>query len=38
MVWNFFVTGHGKGEVDSVCVLLKCEIRKEQIKLAGQKI
>jgi hypothetical protein len=23
MIWNFFATGHGKGEVDGVGVLLK---------------
>jgi hypothetical protein len=32
MCWNFFTYGHGKGEVDSACVLLKRKIRKEQIK------
>jgi hypothetical protein len=32
MVWNYFASGHGKGEVDKVGALLKREIRKEQIK------
>jgi len=27
--WNYFATGHGKGEVDGVGVLLKREIKKE---------
>lgn len=38
MEWNFFAIGHGKREVDGVGALLKCEIRKEQIKHARQKI
>ena len=33
MVWNFFATGHSKGEVDGVGALLKRELRVEQIKL-----
>lgn len=32
MVWNFFATGHGKGEVDGAGALLKREVRVEQIK------
>jgi hypothetical protein len=32
MIWNFFATGHGKGEVDGVGALLKREVCKEQIK------
>jgi hypothetical protein len=32
MVWNYFASGHGKGEVDKARALLKREIRKEQIK------
>jgi hypothetical protein len=32
MIWNYFASGHGKGEVDGASVLLKCEICKEQIK------
>jgi hypothetical protein len=32
MVWNYFATSHGKGEVDGVGALLGWEIRKEQIK------
>jgi hypothetical protein len=37
-VWNFFVTRHGKGEVDDAHVLLKHEVKKEQIELGGRKI
>jgi hypothetical protein len=33
MIWNYFSTGHGKGEVDGVRALWKREIQKEQIKL-----
>jgi hypothetical protein len=32
MCWNYFVSSHGKGEVDGVGALLKREICKEQIK------
>jgi hypothetical protein len=32
MIWNYFVTGHGKGEVDDTGALLKRKFRKEQIK------
>ncbi len=32
MVWNYFTSNHGKGEVDRVGTLLKREIHKEQIK------
>jgi hypothetical protein len=32
MVWNFFATCHGKGEVDGARVLLKIKVQKEQIK------
>ncbi len=32
MVWNFFATCHGYGEVDGVGALLKREVRKEKIK------
>jgi len=38
MVWNYFTTRHGKGEVDDVGALLKCEVQKEQIKPTGLKI
>jgi hypothetical protein len=38
LIWNFFVIGHGKGVVDGARALLKCEVRKEQIKLNGRKI
>jgi hypothetical protein len=27
MVWNYFVIGHGKGKLDGVGVLLKCEVK-----------
>ncbi len=29
LVWNFFITRHGKGEVDGARALLKWEVRKE---------
>jgi hypothetical protein len=29
MVWNFFATSHGKGEIDGARVLLKREVGKE---------
>jgi hypothetical protein len=32
MVWIFFATSHGKGEVDGARALLKREVQKEQIK------
>jgi hypothetical protein len=32
IVWNYFAMGHGKGEVDGAGVLLKRELRKEQLK------
>ncbi len=38
LTWNFFATRHGKGEVDGARVLLKWEIKKEQIKPRGMKI
>jgi hypothetical protein len=38
MVWNYFTIGHGKGEVDGIGALFKCEVSKEQIKLIGLKI
>jgi hypothetical protein len=37
LIWNFFATSHGKGEVDGARALLKCEVRKEQIKSNGRK-
>jgi hypothetical protein len=36
--WNYFGSGHGKGEVDGVGALLKQEIRNEQLKPDGQKL
>jgi hypothetical protein len=38
LIWNFFVTGHGKGEVDGIGALLKHVVKKEQIKPNGRKI
>ncbi len=38
LIWNFFATGHGKGEVDGAGALLKKEIFKKHIKLKGNKI
>ncbi len=38
MLWNYFATGHGKGEVDGVGALFKRELRKEQIKPNGEKL
>jgi hypothetical protein len=38
MTWNYFATGHGKGEVDGVGVLLKQKLRKEKMKPCGMKI
>jgi hypothetical protein len=38
MIWNFFTTSHGKGELDGARALLKREIKKEQIKLQGKKL
>jgi hypothetical protein len=32
MCWNYFASGHGKGEVDGVGTLLKWEIHKKYIK------
>jgi hypothetical protein len=29
MTWNYFASGHGKGEVDGCGALLKRKIRKE---------
>jgi hypothetical protein len=33
--YNFFSTGHGKGEVDGFGALLKRELKKKQIELHG---
>jgi hypothetical protein len=38
MSWNYFGSGHGKGEVDGAGALLKREIRNEQLKPNGQKL
>jgi hypothetical protein len=32
MVWNYFASSHGKGELDGARALLKREVYKEQIK------
>jgi hypothetical protein len=38
ILWNYFATRHGKGEVDGASALLKKELCKEQIKPQGFKI
>jgi hypothetical protein len=38
LIWNFFVTNHGKDEVDKTTALLKREVRKEKIKTMVRKI
>jgi hypothetical protein len=38
MCWNYFASGHGKGEVDGASALLKRKIRKEQINYDGRKL
>jgi len=38
MIWNFFATGHGKGEVNGARALLKWEVQKKQIKPQGKKL
>jgi hypothetical protein len=38
MSWNYFGSGHGKGEVDGAGALLKWEIRNEQLKPNGRKL
>jgi len=38
MSWNYFVSGHGKGEVDDACALLKRKVLKEQIKPQARKL
>lgn len=38
LAWNYFATGHGKGEVDGAGALLKRELRKEQMKPNAMKI
>jgi hypothetical protein len=35
IVWSYFATRHGKGEVDGAGTLLKRELCKEQIKPSG---
>jgi hypothetical protein len=37
MCWDYFASGHGKEEVDSVSALLKHKIYKEQIKPQAHK-
>jgi hypothetical protein len=37
-IWNYFASGHGKGEVDGAGALLKRELRKEQMKPDGMQI
>ena len=38
MCWNYFGSGHGKGEVDGAGALLKREIQKEQMKVDVRKL
>jgi hypothetical protein len=38
MLWNYFASGHGKGEVDGANALLKRELHKEQLKPHGVNI
>lgn len=38
MLWNYFASGHGKGEVDGAGALCKREVRKEQLKPNGRCI
>jgi hypothetical protein len=38
MSWNYFASGHGKGEVDGAGALLKQEIRADQLKPDGAKL
>jgi hypothetical protein len=38
ILWNYFATRHGKGEVDGASSLLKRELHKVQIKPQGFKI
>jgi hypothetical protein len=38
VLWNYFASGHGKGEVDGTGALLKRELHKEQLKPHGMKI
>ncbi len=38
MIWNFFATCYGKGEVNGARALLKWEVQKEQIKPQGKKL
>jgi hypothetical protein len=38
MCWNYFASGHGKGEVDGGSTFLERKIHKEQIKPQTCKI
>ena len=38
MTWNYFASGHGKGEVDGASAFLKRELYKEQIKPNGRQL
>jgi hypothetical protein len=38
MTWNYYATGHGKGEVDGAGALFKREVHKEQIKPNATKL
>ena len=38
MLWSFFESGHGKGPHDGASVVVKCFIRREQLKPYGVKL
>jgi hypothetical protein len=38
MIWNYFASGHGKGEIDGASALLKHEIHKEQFRPQAQNL
>ena len=38
IVWNYFASGHGKGEVDGAGALMTREIQTEQMKPNGEKL
>jgi hypothetical protein len=38
MVWSYFGSGHGKGDHDGANVVLKQEIRKEQMNMDSVRL
>jgi hypothetical protein len=38
MVWSYFGSGHRKGAHDGVRAILKQEIKKEQLRMDGEKL